>query len=213
MQTDNPNPATRPFMSGPELNATPAELLPSALSLNEARRRPSSYRPPSIYTRPDRQRARIAPLRRSPISSFTIFSTLPMASDEPFSGILPGWVARRALRIRARPLGASPTSLGPTEPVAAPSRRVVQQLAAPVQLDEEWRVAPCRRHGAEHVGTGVVAAASYRASRVSGCASHACGRASRAYGSAMQAETEAGCVESDESVASFSVSAAIIEEK
>ena len=121
-----------------------------------------------------------------------------MASEEPFSGILPGWVARRALRIRARPLGASPTSLGPTEPVAAPSRRVVQQLAAPVQLDEEWRVAP-RRHGGEHTGTGVVAAASYRASR--------------ACGSAMQAETEVGCVDSDESVASFSVSAAIIEEK
>ena len=193
-------------MRGPELNATPAELLPSALSLNEARRRPSSYRPPSIYTRPDRQRARIAPLRRSPISSFTIFSTLPMASEEPFSGILPGWVARRALRIRARPLGASPTSLGPTEPVAAPSRRVVQQLAAPVQLDEEWRVAP-RRHGGEHAGTGVVAAASYRATSVYG------GRASRACGSAMHAETEAGCMESDESVASFSVSAAIIEEK
>jgi hypothetical protein len=146
MQTENPTPATRPFMSGPELNATPAELLPSALSLNEARRRPSSYHPPSIYTSPDRQRARIAPLRRSPISSFTIFSTLLMASDEPFSGILPGWVARRALRIRARPLGASPTSLGPMEPVAAPSKRVVQQLAAQVQLDEEWLVAP-RRHG------------------------------------------------------------------
>ena len=123
-----------------------AELLPSALSLNEARRRPSSYHPSSIYTRPDRQRARIAPLRRSPISSFTIFSTLPMAFEEPFSGILPDWVACRALRIRARPLGASPTSLGPTEPVVAPSRRVVQQLAAPVQHDEEWRVAP-RRHG------------------------------------------------------------------
>ena len=151
MQTENPTPATRPFMSGPELNATPAELLPSALSLNEARHHPSSYRPPSIYTRPDRQRARIVPLRCSPISSFTILSTLPMASEEPFSGILPGWVARRALRIRARPLGASPTSLGPTEPVAAPSRRVVQQLAAPVQLDEEWRVAP-RRHGGEHAG-------------------------------------------------------------
>ena len=144
-------------MSGPALNATPAELLLSALSLNEARRRPSSYRPPSIYTRPDRQRARIAPLRRSPISSFTIFSTLPMASDEPFSGILPGWVARRALRIRARTLGASPTSLGPTEPVAAPSRRVVQQLAAPVQLDVEWRVSP-RWHGGEHTGTGAVPA-------------------------------------------------------
>ena len=220
MQTENPTPATRPFMSGPELNATPAELLPSALSLNEARRRPSSYRPPSIYTRPDRQRARIAPLRRSPISSFTIFSTLPMASDEPFSGILPGWVARRALRIRARPLGASPTSLGPTEPVAAPSRRVVQQLAAPVQLDEEWRVAP-RRHSGEHTGTGAIAAASYHATSVcGGCvsrvcerASRACSRASRAGGNAMQAETEAGCVESDELVASFSVSAVIIEEK
>ena len=159
MQTEKPTPATRPFMSRPDLNAMPVELLPSALSLNEARRRPSSYRPPSISMRPDKQRARIAPLHRSPISSFTIFSTLPMASDEPFSGILPGWVARRALRIRARPLGASPTSLGPTEPVAAPSRRVVQQLAAPVQLDEEWRVAP-RRHGGKHTSTGVVVAAS-----------------------------------------------------
>ena len=129
-----------------------------------------------------------------------------MASEEPFSGILPGWVARRALRIRARPLGASPTSLGPTEPVAAPRTRVVQQLAALVQLDEEWRVAP-RRHGGEHAGTGTVAVASYRATSVCG------GRASRACGSAMQAETEAGCVESDESVASFSVSAAIINEK
>ena len=210
MQTENPTLATRPFMSGPELNTTPAELLPSALSLNEGRRRPSSYRPPSIYTRPDRQRARIAPLRRSLISSFTIFSTLPMASDEPFSGILPGWVARRALRIRARLLGASPTSLGPTEPVAVPSRRVVQQFATPVQLDEEWRVAP-RRYGGEHAGTGVVAAASYHAT--SGCASRVCGRASRVCGSAMQAETEVGCVDSDESVASFSVSAAIIEDK
>ena len=165
MQTENPTPATRPFMSEPELNATPAELLPSALSLNEARCRPSSYRPPSIYTRPDRQRAIIAPLRRSPISSFTIFSTLPMASDEPFSGILPSWVARRALRIRARPLGASPTSLGPTKLVAAPSRRVVQQLAALVQLDEEWRVAPCW-HGDEDAGTGAVVAASYRATSI-----------------------------------------------
>ena len=90
MQTKKPTLTTRPFMSGLELNATPAELLPYALSLNEARRLPSSYRPPSIYTRPDRQWARIAPLPRSPISSFTIFSTLPMASDEPFSGILPG---------------------------------------------------------------------------------------------------------------------------
>ena len=136
-----------------------------------------------------------------------------MASQESFSGILPGWVACRALRIRARPLGASSTSVGPTEPVAAPSRRVVQQLTAPVQLDEEWRVAP-RRHGSEQVGTGVVVVASYRATSVcGGRTSHVCGRVSRACGSAMQAEAEAGCVESDESVASFSVSAAIIEEK
>jgi hypothetical protein len=89
---------------------------------------------------------------------------------------------------------------------------VVQQLAAPVQLDEEWRVAP-RRHCSEHGGTGVVAAASYRVTSVCGCASRVCGRASRACGSAMQAETEAGCAKSDESVASFSVFAAIIEEK
>ena len=136
-----------------------------------------------------------------------------MAYEEPFSGILPGWVAHRALRIRARPLGASPTLLGPTEPVATPSRCVVQQLAAPVQLDDEWRVAP-RWHGGEHAGTGAVAAASYRATSVcGGRTSRVCGRASRARGSAMQAETEAGCVEGDESVASFSVSAVIIEEK
>ena len=83
---------------------------------------------------------------------------------------------------------------------------MVQQLAAPVQLDEEWRVAP-RRHGGEHAGTGAIAAASYRATSVCGV------RASRACGSAMQAETEVGCMESDESVASFSMSAAIIKEK
>ena len=136
-----------------------------------------------------------------------------MASDEPFSGILPGWVARRALRIRARPVGASPTSLGPTEPVAAPSRRVVQQLAAPVQLDEEWRVAPCR-HDGEHDSTGDITVVSYRATSVcGGRASRVCGRASRACGSAMQTKTEAGCVESDQSVAIFSLSTAIIEGK
>ena len=56
------------FMTGPALNATPAELLPSAVYLisylNEAKRRP-----------------RIAHLRRSPISS-TILSTLTMAYEE-----------------------------------------------------------------------------------------------------------------------------------
>ena len=110
-------------------------------------------------------------------------------------------------------LADPPPSPRPTEPVAAPSRRVVQQLAAPVQLDEEWRVAP-RRRGGEHAGMGIIAAASYRATSVcSGRASRVCGRASRACGSAMQAKTEAGCMESDESVASFSVSATIIEEK
>ena len=94
MQIENPTPATRSFMSGPELNATPTELLPSALSLNEARRRPSSYRLPSIYMRPDKQRARIAPLRRSPISSLTIFSPLSMASMSRSPAYYPaGWPA------------------------------------------------------------------------------------------------------------------------
>ena len=60
---------------------------------------------------------------------------------------------------------------------------------------------------------GVLAAASYRATNVcGGRASRVYGRASRACGSTMQTETEAGCMESDESVASFSMSAAIIEE-
>ena len=60
---------------------------------------------------------------------------------------------------------------------------------------------------------GVVAATSYHATSLcSGRASRACGRASRACGSAMQPMIEAGCVESDESVASFSVSTAIIKE-
>ena len=103
-------------------------------------------------------------------------------------------------------LADPPSSPRPTKPVDAPSRRVVQQLTAPVQLDEEWRVAP-RRHGGEHTGMGAIAAASYRATSVCG------GRASRACGSTMQAKTEAGCMESDKSVASFSVSAAIIKEK
>ena len=93
-------------------------------------------------------------------------------------------------------LADPPPSPRPTEPVAAPSRRAVQQLAAPGQLDEE-------RH------TGVVAAvhaALYRVSRFYGRDSYDGGRA-------MQAATEAGCAESDESVASASASAAIIEEK
>ena len=94
-------------------------------------------------------------------------------------------------------LADPPPSPRPTEPVAAPSRRAVQQLAALGQLDEERR-------------TGVVAAihvaASYHVSRFSGRDTHASGRA-------MQEATEAGCAESDESVASASASAAIIEEK
>ena len=94
-------------------------------------------------------------------------------------------------------LADPPPSLRPTKPVAAPSRRAVQQLAAPGQLDEE------RRTG---IIAAVHAAASYRAS-------HFCGRDSHAAGRAMQAATEAGCAESDESVASASASAAIIEEK
>ena len=68
VEAEKPTLDTRPFMTGPTLNATPAELLPSAVYLisylNEAKRRP-----------------RIARLRHSPISS-TILSTLTMAYEE-----------------------------------------------------------------------------------------------------------------------------------
>ena len=94
-------------------------------------------------------------------------------------------------------LADPPTFPRPTELVAAPSRCAVQQLAAPGQLDEERR-------------TGIVAAVHAAASY---CVSHFCGQDSHAGGRAMQAATEAGCAESDESVASASASAAIIEEK
>ena len=94
-------------------------------------------------------------------------------------------------------LADPPPSPRPTEPVAAPSRRTVQQLAAPGQLDEKGRTG---------VVVAVHAAVSYRVS-------HFCGRDSHAGGRAMQAATEAGCAESDESVASASSSAAIIKEK
>ena len=83
------------------------------------------------------------------------------------------------------------------EPIAAPSRRAVQHLAAPGQLVKEQR-------------TGVVAAIHAAASYHVSCF---CGRDSHAGGRAMQAVIEAGCAESDESVASASASAAIIEEK
>ena len=94
-------------------------------------------------------------------------------------------------------LADPPPSPRPTEPVAAPSRRAVQQLAAPGQLDEERR-------------TGVVAAvhatASYHVSRF-------CGRDTHAGGRAMQAATEAGCVLPLEHCVGFPLKAAIIEEK
>ena len=94
-------------------------------------------------------------------------------------------------------LADPPPSPRPTEPVAAPSRRAVQQLAAPGQLDEE------RRTG---IVDAVHAAASY-------CVSHFCGQDSHAGGRAMQVATEAGCAESNESVASAFASTAITEEK
>ena len=68
VEAEKPTLDTRPFMTGPALNATPAELLPLSVYLisylNEAKRWP-----------------RIAHLRCSPISS-TIFSTLTMAYEE-----------------------------------------------------------------------------------------------------------------------------------
>ena len=94
-------------------------------------------------------------------------------------------------------LADPPPSPCPTEPVAAPSQRAVQQLAAPGQLDEEQHT---------DVVAAVQAAASYRIS-------HFCGQDSHAGGRTMQAGTEARCGECDESVASASASAAIIEEK
>ena len=94
-------------------------------------------------------------------------------------------------------LADPPPSPRPTEPVAAPSRRAVQQLAAPGELDKEQRTG---------VVAAVHAAASYRVSCFYGQDSHAGGRA-------MQEATEAGCAESDESVANASASAAIIKEK
>ena len=69
-----------------------------------------------------------------------------------------------------------PPSPRPMELVAAPSRRTVQQLAAPSQLNEE------RRTG---VVASVHAAASYRVSRFCAQDSHAGGRA-------IQAATKAG---------------------
>ena len=146
VEAEKPTLDTRPFMTGPALNATPAELLPSAVYLisylNEAKRRP-----------------RIAHLHRSPISSFTILSTLTMAYEEYLSRIQAGWVAYRARRIRTMQLADPPPSPRPTEPVAAPSRCTVQQLAAPGQLDEEQRTG---------VVAAVHAAASYCVSRFYG---------------------------------------------
>ena len=69
VEAKKPTLDTRPFLTGPALNAMQAELLPSTVYLisylNEAKRRP-----------------RIAHLRRSPISSFTILSTLTRAYEE-----------------------------------------------------------------------------------------------------------------------------------
>ena len=69
VEAEKPTLDTCPFMTGPALNATSSELLPSAVYLisylNEAKRQP-----------------RITHLRRSPISSFTVLSTLTMAYEE-----------------------------------------------------------------------------------------------------------------------------------
>ena len=91
---------------------------------------------------------------------------------------------------RARQLASPPTSPSPSEAVAALSQRVVPQLASPIQLEEECRLAPRRLVG-EHGGTGIVAAldaaASYSASSVCDCAI----RRRRARSRDMQAEKEA----------------------
>ena len=67
-EAEKPTLDPRPFMTGPALNATPAELLPSAVYLIS-------------YLKEAKRRPRIAHLRRFPISS-TILSTLTMAYEE-----------------------------------------------------------------------------------------------------------------------------------
>ena len=69
VEAKKPTLDTRPFMTGPMLNATPAELLPSIVYLIS-------------YLNDGKRRPRIAHLRRSPISSFTILSTLTLAYEE-----------------------------------------------------------------------------------------------------------------------------------
>ena len=68
MEAEKPTLGTRPFMTRPVLNATPAELLSSTIYLIS-------------YLNEAKHRLRIAHLRRSPISS-TILSTLTMAYEE-----------------------------------------------------------------------------------------------------------------------------------
>lgn len=164
-------------MTGPGLNATPAELLPSAVYLisylNEARRRP-----------------RIAHLRRSPISTFTILYNGFTKSSYPASKPA-GWPAE--------PAGYEPcSSLIHLPPLTRQSQLTPQ--AGVRFINSPLQASSTRSGELLHAGTvgrtGIVAAvhatASYRVSCFYGRDSHACGRA-------MQAETEAGCVESDES--------------
>ena len=66
-------------------------------------------------------------------------------------------MAPRARQLRARQLDAPPTLPSLSEAVAALSQRVVPQLASPIQLKEECRLALCRLVG-EHGGTGIVTA-------------------------------------------------------
>ena len=69
VEAEKPTLDTRLFMTGPALNATPAELLPSAVYLIS-------------YLNKAKHQPRIAHLRRSHISSFSILSTLTMAYEE-----------------------------------------------------------------------------------------------------------------------------------
>src|SRR4051812_16974631 len=68
VEAEKPTLDTRPFMTGPTLNATPTEILPSAVYLIS-------------YLNKSKRRPRIAHLRRSPISS-TILSSLTIAYEE-----------------------------------------------------------------------------------------------------------------------------------
>ena len=183
-------------MSRPALKATSAELLPPIIYLNECG-----------------CRARTKPLRRSP-------NLLLHHSSDGFQRAVLRHTSRlggpssppdmseetRCCTSRASPDG---TSCHPSRDSATrrsmPTRGGVASCSTPTWQHRRHR---CRRYRTSRAYNHVSRACD-RASRACDRVSRACDRASRACDSAMQAEIEAGCVESDESVVGASVFATI----